>query len=821
MKFVPGLRVLEVAEMVSGPFAGQLLNQLGADVCKVERPGVGDPTRRIGPFFGDVPDAEGSGFFAYLNRGKSSISFDWDGPAGRRALERLLDSTDVLLVDESFDATYEHLVAISVAHPHLIVVSITPFGRTGPRAHWRGTHATTCAYSGLTLQTGEAGREPVTPPFFLGDYQAGLYGAIAAMLALYARDELGTGGQVADVSAVDALSASHTGLSAAAYVFSQRSPQRGGRRMPGAMYPYTILRCRDGYVRLASLTGKEWRTLLDLMGNPAWAQDPRFRDRHENQRIHADELDSLIEAWLEQYTKDELFAMFVDRGLPHAPVRTPGELLREPQLLARRFFCTVRLGSGASVTVPGVPFRIAGSEPDADSPVARAPRLGQHTAAVLGAASAAVHDQRRRPSVKMGTGTTRMRPAGVPVGRSAEGLLAGIVVLDLGQVWAGSVCGQVLGDFGAQVIKVESSTRLDSARQGRPIIGDVPDPNQSPMFHNVARNKKSLVVDLKRPEGREILLQLVAKADVLSENMRAGTLDRLGLGYSALRDVNPQIVVVSQSVTGLTGPMTAIRGYGTTISSVTGLDALVGYEDEPPLGLTHPYADPNVGLHAALLAVAALNSRRITGVGCHIDLSMWEAMVTALALPVIDAAMNGRSARPVGNLTVPGAPAGVFPCAGEDEWITIEVHTDEEWAALRHAMNNPGWASDHRFSDVTSRLAQRRELDERLRSWTTLHDRETLATTLQEVGVPAAPCLSIGDRIFDDHLLSRENFVWVEHPVLGHAPIFGQPARLSSTPASVRTPAPLLGEHSREVLHDLLGLDDSVIDALERSGVLR
>ena len=400
-------------------------------------------------------------------------------------------------------------------------------------------------------------------------------------------------------------------------------------------------------------------------------------------------------------------------------------------------------------------------------------------------------------------------------------ILAGIRVLDLGMVWAGSICGQVLSDFGADVIKIESRANLDIARRGRPIVGTEYDPNQNPLFHNTARNKRSLALNLKTEQGREVLRRLVAHSDILIENWRPGALPGLGFGYEDLRAIRPDIIMISQTLAGQDGRDARLRAYGPTVSSLTGLDSLVGYEGEQPLGMGHAYADPNVGLHSALLALSALERRRLTGEGAYIDVSMWEAMVTALATPLLDCELNGRVAGPRGDGEAPGAPAGVFPCSGDDHWLVLEVHDDADWAGLTGAMGRPDWALDARFADAAGRLAARDELNGLVGAWTAERDRDELAVLLQDHGVIAAPCLAVSDRLFDEHLTAREGFVWVENPVLGREPVYGQAIRLSETPGAVRAPAPMLGQHSAEVLREVLGMSDAGIAALDEAGALR
>ena len=398
--------------------------------------------------------------------------------------------------------------------------------------------------------------------------------------------------------------------------------------------------------------------------------------------------------------------------------------------------------------------------------------------------------------------------------------LSGIRVADFCWMIAGPLATRVLANFGAEVIRIESSARTDIIREQGVFPDDISGPNASGVFNDCNTSKLSLSVDIKTPDGIDIVKSVVSVSDIVVNNFRGDQMDKWGLGYEDLVKLKPDIIMISQTMAGQDGPNSRLRAYGPTISSLTGLDSLVGYEGELPLGMGHAYADPNVGLHSTLLALSALEQRRRTGEGAYIDVSMWEAMVTALATPMLDYALNGRVAGPVGDREIPGAPAGVFPCAGEDHWVILEVHDDTDWAGMLKAMEHPEWALDKRFENENGRMTSREELNEQISKWTASRDRDELAELLQSNGVIAAPCLAVSERLFDEHLMAREGFAWVENPTLGREPVYGQAIRLSETPGYVRAPAPMLGQHSAEVLRELLGMSDDEIDELDKAGVL-
>ena len=408
---------------------------------------------------------------------------------------------------------------------------------------------------------------------------------------------------------------------------------------------------------------------------------------------------------------------------------------------------------------------------------------------------------------------------------SDASILTGLRVLDMGWVWAGAVAGQILSDWGADVIKVESSKRLDPARQGRPIIGDVPDPEQNPLFHNANRGKRSVTIDITTPEGGDLVKRLAAISDVAIENMTPHALAAAGLNYPELRKVNERLIMLSYPLAGQTGPFKELRGYGPTVGSLTGLDFITGYEDgDAPVGFSSAVGDPNVGVFGVIAILAALRQRRRTGRGQHIDLSMWEALGVHMAFGMLDFQMNGRPGYLRGNDHPLYAPHGVYRCKDDDEgeeWIAIVAETEAEWAALCEVMGSPEWCAGEQFSDRFQRRKHHAELDRRLGEWTQDWGKEELERFLQERGVAATACRDQGDRFLDASLRSWGTYVDVEHPVLGVEPLYGNPVLMERRESVSLTRAPTLGEHTHEVLGDVLGLPAEEIERLEANGVLR
>ena len=406
-----------------------------------------------------------------------------------------------------------------------------------------------------------------------------------------------------------------------------------------------------------------------------------------------------------------------------------------------------------------------------------------------------------------------------------HGPLKGYRVLDFGWVLAGAVPGMILADMGADVIKVETRQRMDYMRLGRPIIGDDPDPEQNPMFHNVNRGKRSITLNTTRPEAVQLARKLAAQCDVVIENFSPGVMQRLGLDYETLSRDNQRLIMASITSNGQTGPLRDLRAYAPSIGALSGLDSTMGYEPVEgetgrPLGLKHAYADLSGALHAVFAITSALHQRRRTGLGQYIDVSMLRATVATMGAGLTEFEFTGRVPQPRGNFDPVMAPYGNYPCLGDDEWVSIAVRTSEEWDGLVDAMNNPKWVEDAMFASRFARLNHRRELDARITEWTRERTPWEATELLQSHGVAAFPVLGAEARLFNPHFQERGLYSDVEHPALGTEPIFNLMWQLSHTPPRIQRHAPLLGEHNLEVFCGLLGMEEAEVSRLTEEQVI-
>ncbi|MBI1886076.1 MAG: CoA transferase [Chloroflexi bacterium] len=401
--------------------------------------------------------------------------------------------------------------------------------------------------------------------------------------------------------------------------------------------------------------------------------------------------------------------------------------------------------------------------------------------------------------------------------------LDGVRVLDLTQVYAGPTCTRILCDLGAEVIKVEGVARADSTRGAV-----LPDNNAEGDFWNraayfVFRNagKKAVTLDLNNAEGVELFKRLVAHADVVVESFTPRVLRQHGLHYEALRELKPDLVMISLSGYGQTGPWADYSAYGTGLEPASGVSSFTGYRDGEPLRSGISFTDPLTGIVAAAAVLCALHYRRRSGKGQYIDLSEHEAAIPVAGYALMDYLLNGRLPQRIGNRSPWYVPQGCYRCRGDDTWLAITVRNDAEWQALCDAVGHPEWADDERFADVLSRWRHHDEIDALIESWTREHDHIEAMRLLQAAGVIAAAVLNPKQVLLDPHLRERGYFDVVEVPGAGPRPVPRQlGARFASFEPSARGPAPKLGEHNREVLQGLLGLSDEELARLQEQGVI-
>jgi crotonobetainyl-CoA:carnitine CoA-transferase CaiB-like acyl-CoA transferase len=827
-----GVRVIELATGVAGAYAGKLLADFGADVVKVEPPG-GDPLRWWGPFPGEDPGAavvgpsgapEVGGLHLHLNTNKRSIVADLDDGPDRDLLAALVAGADVVI--ESFpvgrlDAAGLGWEALHARHPALVLTSVTGFGQDGPYAGFRGSEIVAYAMGGPMHATGIAEREPLKLGGHEISYQCGAVAALATLGALAMVDAGGVGCHIdvanfetqagsIDRRAVFALQHAYNGK------VMGRAPRAGAGVLPSGLYPAT-----DGWVQIGTPPRFAER-LLATLADPDL--DAAFAD---GDWLTDPDVWGLVEAatysWLGERTAREAMAEAQPHHWPVTALCTPLETLDDPHLMERRFWTDLAHPDAGVVRHPGPPVRLDGAWALRRS----APRLDEHGAEVRAEAGARVAAAPPEPS----SATSRAPgPARLP--------LEGVVVVDLTVVWAGPYTTMLLGDLGAEVVRVENpafynGTRGSSARPAKAQLralswlgaypDDEPGPrpwNRNAFFNCHARNKAGISLDFGRPGGVDAFLRLVERADVVVENNSVDVLDKLGIGWDVLRARNPRLVLVRMPALGLDGPHARYVGFGANFEALYGLTALRGYPDEDP-STTHSvyYMDAASGAAGAVATMLALRRRARTGRGELVEVAQAENMLNLIGEFVIDAGLRRRAHGPMGNRDVALAPQGAYPCRGADRWLVLTVHDDAGWLALREAMGNPPWAAVPRFLTAAGRRAHHREVDEGIGAWTAGLDRWEATARLQAAGIAAGPVLDDADLLADPHLRARgflrangsPEVGWYDHP--GHL------WRWSGPPLRW-TELCRFGADNERIWRDLVGLDAEEYAALDAAGHL-
>jgi benzylsuccinate CoA-transferase BbsF subunit len=785
-----GVRVLELASGVAGPFCARLFADYGADVIKIEPPS-GDETRCWGPFPGDVPDPEKSGTFFFLNTNKRSLVLDLDSPADRERLLELVVQADVLVSSHSTARMREWGLApdpLSARNPGLVAIALTPFGLTGPLAEWKGYDLNAYHFSACgSRYCGRPDAEPLEHGTFSADFFAGYAAAAWGLGCLLGRDRTG-GGQHLDVSSAEVLAALFVGaLNVGGYAQDGRFDRRGGLGM-GLAAPAGIVRCRDGHALVIALEKAQWRGLRAAMGDPEWARPELFDDMWERGR-NADLIYALLEEWTRGLSKEEIMAVCQANGCPATAVYTMADLAHHPHLEARGSLVDLDHPKLGRVHTLGAPIRLLDCPGGPREP---APLLGEHRGEGFG-------DRTRRAALRP------VAAGGVVSDRALP--LAGLRVANFGWGLVGPTAGQLLAFLGAEVIKIESRARPDIQRTIPPFASGVPDPDRSIQNHAFWAGNRSASLNLKTREGCELALELVARSGVVIENFGLGAMERLGLGYASLRERVPDLIFASLASTGQFGPLAAYRTYGNSLSSLAGLDSLTGYADGGLQAMENAYADPLGGVIGALAILLALAHRERTGRGQHIDYSQLEGVLQLVGPTFLDHGFNGRVGGPIGNRhpAGAGAPHGVFPCRGSDRWIAIAVLTDAEWQALVRAVGDEAWARDPAFAHAPGRVAGIDRLHARLADWTRRFERDALAAQLQAEGVAASPVCDVADLLDHPHYRARHTFLEVVHPLGFRETIYGAYVKCSRTRPEIR-PGPALGQDNDYVFRELLGL---------------
>lgn len=390
-------------------------------------------------------------------------------------------------------------------------------------------------------------------------------------------------------------------------------------------------------------------------------------------------------------------------------------------------------------------------------------------------------------------------------------------VINLGWVAAGPMLGSMLGDLGAEVIKVETHNHVDSMRLSPDNLDR--DVDKDPWFHCAVRNQLSITLDFSHSKGKALLESLVKISDIVIENFPPQVLRKANLDYEHLKQINPAIIMISLSGAGQYGPDTELKTYGPSLSGLGGLDNMVGYYGERVLGMQQPYADTNAAMFGCFAVLVALHHREKSGVGQYVDLAQQEALIATIGEAVVEYTISGHVLQTQGNRHPILCPHNNYPCKGNDKWVSIAISTEKEWKDFCRAIGNPAWTKDPRFSDKDRRLKNQEELDRLISEWTANYTHYEVMEILQKAGVAAMPCLDIEERFFDPHFNERKVYLEIEHPTTSIDWIINRPYKISGMPNKFER-SPMLGEHNSYVFGELLQLSKDEIDKLIEQKVI-
>ncbi|OBG15497.1 CoA-transferase [Mycolicibacterium celeriflavum] len=781
--------VVDLSSGIAGAYCTKLLADGGATVIKVESP-AGDPLRTWSASGAEIESGSDGALFSFLSCSKHSVVVDPASADDVGLLRGLLRSADAVVWSRgSTVAALDEFgpAAIADAYSSLTVTAITPFGLDGPWTDKPATEFTVQAWSGGVIGLGR-GAQDRAPLFVAGQIGEWLTGAFAAA------GTMATASGLVDVSMLETEILSLTYYSVSFHDALGR-PFRDRRRLtiPG------VASAADGLVALGCGTAQQWFDLCAMVGHDEWIDEQADLSITEQANIHAEQ----IYQWVRDNRVEDILDLSSAFRIPNAPVGNGANVTSFDHFVERGTFVT---NPRDGFTQPGAPYR---TSPSLLRPPRPAPRLGEHT------------EEYRSRTVRQGRDSSEITTLAAVSRTPFDGLR----VLDLTSFWAGPSCTHALALLGAEVIHVESTARPDGTR----LIAGVPTTEEqwwerSPIFSGLNTNKKSVTLDIRSDRGVELLRELVKTSDVIVENYTPRVLDQIGLDFDAVHRLRPDAIMMRMPGFGLDGPWRDKPAFAYVIEDCSGITWLTGHPDQNPV---EPYSvgDPNAGVHGLNALLLALAHRRRTGQGVRIEAAMVDAALNVAAEQVVEYSAYGNLMQRQGNRGPTAAPQNLYR-TGEldefgrpDDWVAIAVATDEQWAALVTALGHPAWATDE-LTTVDGRRHHHDAIDDHLSQWCATRTGDQIVETLWEAGVPVAKVMQphrVGEL---PQVVHRGFYEHVDHPVNPTARHSTLPMRFSGARQGLhRSPAPLLGQHNREVLTEL-GLSDDEITDLEQQGVI-
>jgi len=805
-----GLPVLDLTDF-RGQFGPWLLAQLGADVIRVEPAGV--PIRDLQAWHHRGQDLAN----LVYSTGETLAALDPASAADRTSLRELVADAAVI-VDTgprgrlaAFGIDRPKLVELN---PDVVVVTVTPFGLDGPRADQPAAELTVAALGGPVRIQGTPERAPVHHSVPQAWRHAGAEASVAALVALARVDQSGEP-QFVDVSAQSTMT--WTMLNAMeAHGVQGFDFERTGATLELAMSIPLRHACADGYVVLVPRGGNAalltpWMIEEGIVDS-SWAEqdwpdyDRKTIDGEPTTISHQDLIDA-FGALCARFTKRELMERGSAIGVTIAPINDVADLLAFDHLEARGFWQTVPADTvsdevtapaeGDQLRLPGAFYTVDGERPELS----------------------------RRPSGFADGPVAFADPGRASAGRSAGGSdselpFDGLVVADFSWIGVGPITAKCLADHGATVVRVESANRIDGLRMQPPFKDAEAGPNRSNFYGAFNTSKLSLSVDLKNDGGLAVARRLIERADVVIDSFTPGSMARLGFGPDDIAKINPDAITVTTSLLGSGGPYSTMAGYGYHAAAIAGFFDLVGWPDQPPDGPWLAYTDTVAPRFLTSALLAALDRRNRTGSGCHIEAAQLECALQFLAPELLGHQLEGTKPQRRGNRARGVAPQGVYPCQGEDSWVAISVVDDEAWSRFRVALGDPGWAKGAVLDSVDGRINNHDAIDTAIAAWSSERSEEEVEAELVAAGVAVGRVQRSRDLLVDPQYRHRGFYHQLEHSEAGAVPYAGHQYRIEGYDHGPRHAAPGLGEHTFEILTDLLDYDVDEVAEIAASGCL-
>lgn len=768
------LRVVDASVRIAGAYTSKLFADLGAEVVMLEPP-TGHPLRSRRAT--TIDPSTTAPLFVHLCGGKRSLVGTLDDPD----VAELLRAAD-LLVDDATDA--DGIAALRALFPHLVVVSISPWGRTGPLRSAPGTDLTVQAEAGGMKFRGPRDLPPLRGGGDISEYLTGAAAAAPALAAVLRARSTGEGAWI-DCSMHDVMAIAGSNYYDLLDSMMGHPPRNGPLRIvdtPG------IERASDGLVGLNTNAGHMFQMFLVMIDRGDLVDDPDIA-RLNTRIAMGDEWRAIVDPWMSSHTVAEVVEMAGDLRVPVAPVHTGATVVDDEQFVARRLFehhdGIARIRS---------PFHVDGERP----PLRSAPAIDD------------ARDARRplRP---------RSPARGIDV---ATGLpLAGLRVVDLTSWWVGGMATQVLADLGAEVIHIESTAHPDGMRLTGFALGHPEWWEWGHMFTAASANKEAITLDLSAERGASLLRELIATSDVLVENFAPRVTENWGLGFDEVSEINPDVVHLRMPAFGLDGPWRDRPAFAQIIEPMSTMVSITGHPGARPVA-KGGLPDPLGAWHGAFAAMAGIAALRAGRPGTRLESCMAEVSVNACPEPALEWMTDRTLLGVTGNRDPHLSPNDIYPCVGDDEWVAISITNATEWMSLCRVIGADDLADDPTLLTTEGRTARCDEIDERITKWSMQSAPQVCADILRESGVPVGVVRDPRDLSIDPHLIARSLYEDVDHPVVGRHPIPGLPLRMSGVDRWRRRPAPTIGQDNDVVLARVLGLSAEEIADLRHHRII-